>query len=234
MGSLSAQWEETGPQWVPDSPGRTVHSSRVPLTCPPSQRPPPATAVLGVSGKGPGRGSPPGCRESPALSAWPPQDITSSLTGQLGPRPADLTGNVRLARPAPADGDLDPSGSHGLGLPGAMPGGLQGPGAHPPGRGGAASLAEAEGGRWRAGKACGLSCRRSAGNRCTRGSDGWESGGPGHVLTCPPPPGHPDSRCQGAGPGRSLTARGALYWAQGVSPAGFPPPWNGARAPVTA
>lgn len=140
-------------QWVPDSPGRTVHPSRVPLTCPPTQKLPPATAVLGVSGKGPCRGSPPGRRESPALSAWPPQDITSSLTGQLGPRPADLTGNMPLARPAPADGDLDPSVSHGLGFPGAMPGGLQGPGAHPPGRGGAASLAEAEGGRWRAGKA---------------------------------------------------------------------------------
>lgn len=47
----------------------------------------------GLWEKAPAMGVPAG-RESPALSVWPLQDMTSSLTGQLGPRPTDCAGNV--------------------------------------------------------------------------------------------------------------------------------------------
>lgn len=79
------------------APGHPVHPdstemgtrSLIPgLKATPSHRSP-----RGLWEKAPAMGVPAG-RESPALSVWPLQDMTSSLTGQLGPRPTDCAGNV--------------------------------------------------------------------------------------------------------------------------------------------
>lgn len=158
---------------------------------------PPPSRSPGSLGKGPGRGSPREPRESPAPSAWPLQDVTSSLMGWLGPRPADRAGNVRRAPRAPADGELKTSRSQGLGLPGCYPGWPGGRGARPPGCWGAGPPRRGRGWRGEKGSARGLRCRRSAGNRHTQRK--WLVG----ELMWPPssPSTPPTVGAKGQGPG---------------------------------
>ena len=72
----------------PDSTEMGTRSLIPSLKVTPSHRSP-----RGLWEKAPAMGVPTG-RESPALSVWPLQDMTSSLTGQLGPRPTDCAGNA--------------------------------------------------------------------------------------------------------------------------------------------
>ena len=83
---------------------------------------------LGSLGKGLGHGSP-GGRGSPALSAWPLQDVTSPCAGQLGPRPTHCAGNVLPAAQTHRTGtQTGPRGAgpRALASAGAIPGGLLG------------------------------------------------------------------------------------------------------------
>lgn len=213
--SLSAQWEALGPPWVPDYPGHAGQRNRTPLHLSPNLEAPPQKPLLsqGSLGKGPGHGSPQGRRESPALSAWPLQDITSSLMGQLGPRPTDCAGNVRLVPLAPADRELQTSRSHGLGLhphhP-EWPGGQRDPAGDtgPPSLGaGVLAHREAEDGKGRVGSGRGLSCGRSAGSRRTQRKRlvGEQQAWP-RADVAPRPPPTPPQRVPRGGAGRSLTA----------------------------
>lgn len=92
--SLSIRWKEMCPGWgpghrPPQSP--TVCPSGA-GPCPPTWGSPRAIALPRASRERPGRSG------RPALSARPLQDVTSSLTGRLGPRPTDRAGK---ALPAP-------------------------------------------------------------------------------------------------------------------------------------
>ena len=172
----------------------------------PQPRPP-----LGSLGKGLGHRSPPG-GESPTLSAWPLQDMTSPCARQLGPRPTHCAGNLLSHCSDPSDGGAHwarRSGSHSLGLcwchprwpAGVMPGPLGSwcqpawtPGCWPP----AAAARERS--------AASAECRRSAGNGRTQRKRlvDQQPTLPRGSLTRHPP--HPQRAPEGRGRGRSLTA----------------------------
>ena len=119
----SAQWEG-GPARDPGGPSSSTSAGRAPARSCPAWRSSPATPSPGVSGKRPGPQESPG-GESPSLSPWPLQDMTSPCTRQLGPRPTHCAGNMLSRCSDPSDGDARwarRSGSHSLSLCWCHPG----------------------------------------------------------------------------------------------------------------
>ena len=121
---LSGKEVRTGPRRPQLSCSAEGHQ----LTHPQPGGHPQSPLPLGSLGKGLGHGSP-GGRGSPALSAWPLQDMTSPCAGQLGPRPTHCAGNVLPAAQTHRKGtQTGPRGAGptALASAGAIPGGLLG------------------------------------------------------------------------------------------------------------
>lgn len=173
--------------------------------CPPTWGSPRAIALPRASGERPGRSG------RPALSARPLQDVTSSLTGRLGPRPTDRAGKVlpapglRMGTSAPvptsASAGASPGGPGRAGPPGPRRPPAWALGRRPtPGEG--VQEGEEVGGT------------RPGSRKQTHPEEAAGKGAAGRLRGSPPPT-PPPAGAPAAGGGRGLEARGPLCWARG-------------------